>query len=69
MVGLAARAGPDPYAVPAARVYAGSQYAEAWASGAYTTDPGLALDVVVRAAAPAGTIRDRDRPFIRAVRG
>lgn len=37
----------------------------AWASGAYTADPDRVLDVVLRAAAPATAISDRDRPFLR----
>ncbi|MFD3513349.1 ATP-grasp domain-containing protein [Streptomyces sp. NPDC058657] len=37
----------------------------AWASGMYTSDPPRALDVLLRAAAPADTIPTRDRPFLR----
>ncbi|MFF0739383.1 ATP-grasp domain-containing protein [Streptomyces sp. NPDC004111] len=37
----------------------------AWASGMYTSDPQRALDVLLRAAAPAHTCTARDRPFLR----
>ena len=37
----------------------------AWASGRYTADPDAALDVVLRAAAPAAQLTPRDRPFVR----
>ena len=40
----------------------------AWASGRYATDPDAALDVVLRAAAPAAQLTPRDRPFVRPVR-
>ncbi|WP_369217108.1 ATP-grasp domain-containing protein [Streptomyces flavofungini] len=38
----------------------------AWASGMYTADPQRALDVVLRAACPAGAVIPRDRRFLRA---
>ncbi|MFI6289092.1 ATP-grasp domain-containing protein [Streptomyces sp. NPDC051018] len=37
----------------------------AWASGMYKADPERALDVVLRAAAPADATTPRDRPFLR----
>ncbi|MFD1830944.1 ATP-grasp domain-containing protein [Streptomyces desertarenae] len=37
----------------------------AWASGMYAADPQRVLDVVLRAAGPAGALTDRDRPFVR----
>ncbi|PJE96818.1 DUF4343 domain-containing protein [Streptomyces carminius] len=37
----------------------------AWASGRYAADPDRALDVVLRAAGPAGAVTARDRPFVR----
>ncbi|MFC1410315.1 ATP-grasp domain-containing protein [Streptacidiphilus sp. N1-12] len=40
----------------------------AWASGMYTSDPQRALDVVLRAAGPHGTVTSRDHPFLRAPR-
>ncbi|ARF54046.1 ATP-grasp domain-containing protein [Streptomyces gilvosporeus] len=41
----------------------------AWASGRYTSDPDLALDVVLRSAGPAAHLAPRDRPFVRAATG
>ncbi len=38
----------------------------AWASGMYTADPQRALDVILRAAGPAGAVTDRNRPYLRA---
>ncbi|QNS07524.1 ATP-grasp domain-containing protein [Streptomyces xanthii] len=38
----------------------------AWASGHYACDPDGALDVVLRAAAPAADVGPRDVPFLRA---
>lgn len=37
----------------------------AWASGCYTSDPDLALDVVLRAAGPAAHLMEQDREFVR----
>lgn len=37
----------------------------AWAGGHYTADPEGALDVVLRAAAPAGAVGEHDRRFVR----
>jgi hypothetical protein len=37
----------------------------AWASGCYTTDPDVALDVILRAARPIGTLTVHDRQFTR----
>ncbi|GGV31593.1 hypothetical protein GCM10010495_55310 [Kitasatospora herbaricolor] len=37
----------------------------AWASGGYACDPDAVLDVVLRAAGPAGELRDADRRFCR----
>ncbi|MCX5402802.1 ATP-grasp domain-containing protein [Streptomyces sp. NBC_00335] len=37
----------------------------AWASGTYACDPGQALDVALRAAAPLRSFADRDRKFLR----
>ncbi|MET9975657.1 ATP-grasp domain-containing protein [Streptomyces microflavus] len=37
----------------------------AWFSNVYAADPGGALDVVLRAAGPAGLVRERDRAFRR----
>lgn len=37
----------------------------AWASGCYTTDPAIALDVVLCAARPIGTLTAHDRQFTR----
>ncbi|MEV5376024.1 ATP-grasp domain-containing protein [Streptomyces nondiastaticus] len=37
----------------------------AWASGLYAASPDRALDVILRAAGPAGDVAPRDRPFIR----
>ncbi|WP_330334467.1 ATP-grasp domain-containing protein [Streptomyces sp. NBC_00536] len=37
----------------------------AWASGTYACDPGLALDVVLRAAAPLPSFSGSDRSFLR----
>ncbi|MEU6890412.1 ATP-grasp domain-containing protein [Streptomyces sp. NPDC046557] len=37
----------------------------AWASGMYACDPQRALDVVLRAAAPVGSVAVRDREFLR----
>ncbi|MFF1869119.1 ATP-grasp domain-containing protein [Kitasatospora herbaricolor] len=37
----------------------------AWASGGYACDPDAVLDVVLRAAGPAGDLRDADRRFCR----
>ncbi|WP_027341320.1 ATP-grasp domain-containing protein [Hamadaea tsunoensis] len=37
----------------------------AWASGCYQAAPEQVLDVVLRAALPAGRVLDRDRPFVR----
>ncbi|MEC3982170.1 ATP-grasp domain-containing protein [Amycolatopsis sp. H20-H5] len=39
----------------------------AWASGCYTADPAVVLDVVLRSARPASTVTEADRPFVRAV--
>ncbi|MBO0654159.1 ATP-grasp domain-containing protein [Streptomyces triculaminicus] len=39
----------------------------AWASGLYTADPEHALDVILRAAGPAGAVVSRDRRFVRPV--
>ncbi|WP_428956300.1 ATP-grasp domain-containing protein [Streptomyces sp. cg35] len=38
----------------------------AWASGHYACDPDAALDVVLRAACPAGSVGRRDTRFLRA---
>jgi hypothetical protein len=40
----------------------------AWASGCYTTDPDVALDVVLRAARPINTLTAHDRQFTRPTR-
>ncbi|HEY3748370.1 MAG TPA: ATP-grasp domain-containing protein [Pseudonocardiaceae bacterium] len=40
----------------------------AWASGCYTTDPDVALDVVLRAARPISTLTAHDRQFTRPAR-
>ncbi|MFD6280877.1 ATP-grasp domain-containing protein [Streptomyces sp. NPDC060209] len=37
----------------------------AWASGCYASDPGRALDVVLRAAGPAAHLAERDGAFVR----
>ncbi|MGF1340697.1 ATP-grasp domain-containing protein [Streptomyces flavovirens] len=37
----------------------------AWASGCYHSDPGRALDVVLRGAGPAVELGERDRAFVR----
>ncbi|MGK5729050.1 ATP-grasp domain-containing protein [Streptomyces sp. URMC 124] len=37
----------------------------AWFSSCYAADPDAALDVVLRAAGPAGRVAERDRPFSR----
>lgn len=37
----------------------------AWAAGTYACNPGRALDVALRAAAPLPSFADRDRPFLR----
>ncbi|MGK5549257.1 ATP-grasp domain-containing protein [Streptomyces sp. URMC 127] len=37
----------------------------AWASGLYNACPDRALDVILRAAGPAGDVASRDRPFVR----
>ncbi|MFY1620298.1 ATP-grasp domain-containing protein [Micromonospora sp. WMMD736] len=37
----------------------------AWASGAYSAEPELVLDVVLRAASPTASLTARDRRFIR----
>ncbi|GAA4992808.1 ATP-grasp domain-containing protein [Kitasatospora paranensis] len=39
----------------------------AWASGGYAGDPDGLLDVVLRAAGPAGALPVADRPYVRAV--
>jgi hypothetical protein len=39
----------------------------AWASGCYTTDPAVALDVLLRAARPIGTLTAHDRQFTRPI--
>ncbi|MFT9666020.1 ATP-grasp domain-containing protein [Streptomyces rhizosphaericola] len=39
----------------------------AWFSNVYAADPGRAFDVVLRSAGPEDLLRDRDRPFRRAV--
>ncbi|MGA4539231.1 ATP-grasp domain-containing protein [Uniformispora flossi] len=38
----------------------------AWASGGYACDPDAVLEVVLRAAGPAGEVRARDAGFVRA---
>lgn len=37
----------------------------AWASGCYTADPGVVLDVILRAAGPTNAVTDHDRRFLR----
>jgi hypothetical protein len=39
----------------------------AWASGIYVSDVDAALDVILRAAAPAGDLSPRDKAFVRPV--